>query len=149
MAFLLRATEYSSEIPLGKLIEKNLFVLSYVRLIPTISASNSSWIHTWVKSLISSLTDTVLVLVFLCFFWLTLSKTNTVQVPNLSSLSFGKTGMQQRRTNCFSTSKFIKLCEETPWPCLFPFQGRKYGRRKSTETSVFEFFYLLVNSSLD
>ena len=41
--------------------------------------------------------------------------------------------------------KFIKLCMETP--CLCPFQGHKYGRRKPTETSVFEFFYLCVNSS--
>ena len=42
--------------------------------------------------------------------------------------------------------KFIKLCMETP--CLCPFQGHKYGRRKPTETSVFEFSYLYVNSSL-
>ena len=32
--------------------------------------------------------------------------------------------------------KFIKLCMETP--CLCPFQGHKYGRRKPTATSVFE-----------
>ena len=44
-------------------------------------------------------------------------------------------------------SKFIKLCMETP--CLCPFQGHKYGRRKPTETSVFEFSYLHVNSSLE
>ena len=43
--------------------------------------------------------------------------------------------------------KFIKLCMETP--CLCPFQGHKYGRRKPTETSVFEFSYLCVNSSLE
>ena len=43
--------------------------------------------------------------------------------------------------------KFIKLCMETP--CLSPFQGHKYGRRKPTETSVFEVSYLLVNSSLE
>ena len=42
--------------------------------------------------------------------------------------------------------KFIKLCMETP--CLCPFQGHKYGRRKPTETSVFEFSYLCENSSL-
>ena len=44
--------------------------------------------------------------------------------------------------------KFIKLCTETP--CLCPFQGHKYGRRKPAETSVsvFEFSYLCVNSSL-
>ena len=40
--------------------------------------------------------------------------------------------------------KFIKLCMETP--CLCPFQWHKYGRRKPTETSVFEFPYLFVNS---
>ena len=33
--------------------------------------------------------------------------------------------------------KFIRLCMETP--CLCPFEGQKYGRRKPTETSVFEF----------
>ena len=43
--------------------------------------------------------------------------------------------------------KFIKLCMETP--CLCPFEGHKYGRRKPTETSVFEFSYLCVNSSLE
>ena len=43
--------------------------------------------------------------------------------------------------------KFTKLCMETP--CLCPFQGHKYGRRKPTETSVFEFSYLCVNSSLE
>ena len=40
--------------------------------------------------------------------------------------------------------KFIKLCMETP--CLCPFQGHKYGRRKPTDPSVFEFSYLCVNS---
>ena len=29
------------------------------------------------------------------------------------------------------------------------FQGHKYGRRKPKETSVFEFSYLCVNSSLE
>ena len=43
--------------------------------------------------------------------------------------------------------KFIKLCMGTP--CLCPIQGHKYGRRKPTETSVFEFSYLCVNSSLE
>ena len=43
--------------------------------------------------------------------------------------------------------KFVKLCMETP--CLCPFQGHKYGRRKPTETSVFEFSYLCVNFSLE
>ena len=43
--------------------------------------------------------------------------------------------------------KFIRLCMETP--CLCPFQRHKYGRRKTTGTSVFEFSYLCVNSSLE
>ena len=43
--------------------------------------------------------------------------------------------------------KFIQLCMETP--CLCPFQGHQYGRRKPTETSVFMFSYLCVNSSLE
>ena len=43
--------------------------------------------------------------------------------------------------------KFIKLCMETP--CLCPFQGHKYGRRTTTETSVSGFSYLCVNSSFD
>ena len=33
--------------------------------------------------------------------------------------------------------KFTKPCMDTP--CWRPFEGYKYGRRKSTETSVFEF----------
>ena len=43
-------------------------------------------------------------------------------------------------------SKFIELCMETP--CLCSFQGRNYVRRKRTETSVVEFSYEWVNSSL-
>ena len=43
--------------------------------------------------------------------------------------------------------KFMNLCMETP--CLSPFQGHKYGLRKPTETPVFEFSYLCVNSSLE
>ena len=43
--------------------------------------------------------------------------------------------------------KFLKLCMETPRLCPFP--GPKYGRRKPTETTVFEFSYLCVNSSLE
>ena len=43
--------------------------------------------------------------------------------------------------------KFIKLCMETP--CLCPFQGHKNGRPKPTETSVSEFSYLCMNSSLE
>ena len=53
--------------------------------------------------------------------------------------------MRDIRKNVFP--KFIKLRMETP--CLCPFQGHKYGRRKPTETSVFEFSYLCVNSSLE
>ena len=36
-------------------------------------------------------------------------------------------------------SRITKLCMETP--CLCPFQGHNYGRRKPIETSVFEFSY--------
>ena len=43
--------------------------------------------------------------------------------------------------------KFITLCKEMP--CLCPFQGHKYGRRKTTETSVVKFSSLCVNSSLE
>ena len=43
--------------------------------------------------------------------------------------------------------KFVKLCIETPRLCQF--QGHKYGLRKTTETFVFEFSYLCVNSSLE
>ena len=45
--------------------------------------------------------------------------------------------------------KFIKFSMELP--CLCPFEGHKYGCRKPTETSVFEFSYflLVVNSSLE
>ena len=53
--------------------------------------------------------------------------------------------MQDIRKNVLP--KFIKLCMETL--CLCPFQGYKYGRRKPTETSVFDFSYLCVNSSLE
>ena len=44
--------------------------------------------------------------------------------------------------------KIIKLCMEST-PCLCPFQGHKYGHRKPTETSVFEFSYLCVDSTLE
>ena len=43
--------------------------------------------------------------------------------------------------------EFMKLCMEAP--CLCSFQGHKYGHQKPTETSVFEFSYLCVNSSLE
>ena len=43
--------------------------------------------------------------------------------------------------------KFIKLCMETP--CWCPFEGHKYGRRKPTETSVFDFSYKCVKSLLE
>ena len=43
--------------------------------------------------------------------------------------------------------KFIKLCMETPgW---WPFQEHQYGRRIPTETSVFEFSYQCMDSSLE
>ena len=41
---------------------------------------------------------------------------------------------------------FSKKCMERPSWC--PFEGHKYGRRKPTKTSVFEFSYKSVNSSL-
>ena len=41
--------------------------------------------------------------------------------------------------------KFIKLCMETPCLC----HGHKHGNRKPTETPVFEFSYLFVNSLLE
>ena len=50
--------------------------------------------------------------------------------------------MRDIRTNVLP--KFIKLCMETP--CVW---GQRYGHRKPTETSVFEFSYLCVNSSLE
>ena len=34
-------------------------------------------------------------------------------------------------------------------PCWCPFEGHKYGGRKATETSAFEFSYKSVNSSLE
>ena len=45
--------------------------------------------------------------------------------------------------------KCIKLSFCMEKPCLCSFQGHKYGRRKPTETSVFEFSYLFVNYSLE
>ena len=59
---------------------------------------------------------------------------------------YAEVHMQDIRKNVLL--KFIKLCMETPRLC--PFQGHKYGRRKPTETSVFELFYFkCVNSSLE
>ena len=43
--------------------------------------------------------------------------------------------------------KIVRLCMETP--CLCPFEGYKYGSRKPTGTSVFEFSFLCVNSLLE
>ena len=43
--------------------------------------------------------------------------------------------------------KLTKLSMETQ--CWFPFEGHKYGRRKQKDSSVFEFFYKSVNSSLE
>ena len=53
--------------------------------------------------------------------------------------------MRDTRENVLS--KFIKLCTETP--CWCPFEGHKYGGRKATETSAFEFSYKRVNPSLE
>ena len=53
--------------------------------------------------------------------------------------------MRDTRENVLS--KFIKLCTETP--CWCPSEGDKYGGRKATETSAFEFSYKRVNPSLE
>ena len=58
---------------------------------------------------------------------------------------YGIVHMRDSRKNVLP--KFIKPCMEAP--CLCPFQGHKYGRRKLTETSAFEFSYLCVNSPLE
>ena len=50
---------------------------------------------------------------------------------------------QEKVTNEPDNSRFSLTWESSP------FQGHKYGRRKTTETSVFEFSYLCVNSSLE
>ena len=42
--------------------------------------------------------------------------------------------------------QFTKVCIETP--CWCPFEGHQYGGRKPTETSIFEFSYKSVNTSL-
>ena len=60
------------------------------------------------------------------------------------NLVYANVHMRDIRKN---ENKFIKLCMETS--CLCPFQGHEYGRQKPTETSVFEFSYLCVNSSLE
>ena len=43
--------------------------------------------------------------------------------------------------------EFIKLCKETP--CWCPFEVHKYGHWKPTETSVVEFSFKYVDSSLE
>ena len=53
--------------------------------------------------------------------------------------------MQDTRKNVLP--KFIKLCVKTP--CWCPFEGLKYGGRKPTETSLFQFLYKSENSSLE
>ena len=53
--------------------------------------------------------------------------------------------MQDIRKNVLP--KFIRLCMKTPSWC--PFKCHKFGRQKQTETSVMEFCYLCVNSSLE
>ena len=42
--------------------------------------------------------------------------------------------------------KFTKLCMETPCWCFF--EGHQYGGRKPTETSIFEFSFKGMNTSL-
>ena len=51
------------------------------------------------------------------------------------------------KNRCHRLPKFIKLCMETS--CCYPFQEHQFGRRIPTETSVFEFSYKCVNSSLE
>ena len=53
--------------------------------------------------------------------------------------------MRDSRKNVLPT--FITFCIETP--CWCPFEGHKYGQRKPSEASVFEFPYQCVNSSLE
>ena len=54
--------------------------------------------------------------------------------------------MQQFICDIF-TQIYKALNGETP--CLCPFQWHKYGRRKPTDPSVFEFSYLCLNSKLE
>ena len=49
----------------------------------------------------------------------------------------------------YSEKRFTQTYNFMETPCFCPFEGHKYGRRKPTETSVFEFSYLCVNSSLE
>ena len=53
--------------------------------------------------------------------------------------------MQDIRENVLP--EFIKLCMEMPYWC--PFEGRKYGGQKPTETSVFELSNKSVNLLLE
>ena len=53
--------------------------------------------------------------------------------------------MQDTRKNVLP--KFIKLCMKTP--CWCPFEELKYGGRKPTETSVFQFLYKSENLSFE
>ena len=53
--------------------------------------------------------------------------------------------MQDIRENVLP--KFSKLCMEMPYWC--PFEGRKYGGQKPTETFVFELSNKSVNSLLE
>ena len=71
-------------------------------------------------------------------------KTITIQIAS-PKIRCVQCHMRDTRENVLS--KFIKLCTETP--CWCPFEGHKYGGRKATETSAFEFSYKRVNSSLE
>ena len=42
--------------------------------------------------------------------------------------------------------EFVGKVAHTEMPCWCPFEEHNYGRRKPTETSVFEISYLCVNS---
>ena len=62
--------------------------------------------------------------------------------PRIRSVIFD---MRDIRENVLP--KFKKLCMEMPYWC--PFEGRKYGGQKPTETSVFKLSNKSVNSLLE
>ena len=51
------------------------------------------------------------------------------------------------RSRDIRPKRFVWRPHQTPYWCSF--EGHKYGRRKPTEISVFEFFYKCVKSSLE
>ena len=62
--------------------------------------------------------------------------------PKFQNLGNKKTiNMQKALPRIRSVRYFICEIFGMETPCLCPFEGHKYGCRKPTETSVFEFFY--------